>query len=278
MFLQNARLDHFCMCSPDPEALARFYGRALDMVVERRTNGYVAFGPQRKIEFVSGAKKNAAYSAYSFPDVSSLEALRAHLLAQGVILSASPSPFFGDESFAVTDPDGHVVVFGVATEIFTFVGQSKRKIARLQHFVTASPHIERLLDFYSKVFDFRVSDEVKDDAGKLRAVFLRTDSEHHSRAIFYAHEIRLDHHCYEVEDWSSIRDWGDSMGEQRIDLKWGPGRHGPGHNLFFMIHDPDGNWIEISTELDIVPDGAPIGLWPHEERTLNTWGQAFLRS
>ena len=61
-------------------------------------------------------------------------------------------------------------------------------------------------------------------------------------------------------------------------MKWGPGRHGPGNNLFLFVHDPDGNWVELSAELEVVAPDRPTGTWPHEERTLNSWGSAPLRS
>jgi catechol 2,3-dioxygenase len=60
-------------------------------------------------------------------------------------------------------------------------------------------------------------------------------------------------------------------------LMWGPGRHGPGNNLFIFIEDPDGNWIEVSAELEVVHDRPAVD-WPHERRTLNLWGPAILRS
>jgi len=60
-------------------------------------------------------------------------------------------------------------------------------------------------------------------------------------------------------------------------LMWGPGRHGPGNNLFVFIEDIDGNWIEISAELETVI-GRPPKNWPQEERTLNLWGKAIMRS
>ena len=276
--LTNLRLDHFCLTSPEPETLARFYGRSLDMAVESRQDGFLAFGPERKVLFRKGPKGEAAYSAYSFPNLTDLNAYRATMKAQSVTLLPSPSPLFGGEAFAVADPDGNIVVFGARLSIFSFAGQSQRLAGRLQHFVTTSTAIDAAMAFYRDVLGFRVSDEVKDEDGKLRAVFFRGDQEHHSRAIFAASEKRLDHHCYEAGDWMLIRDWCDRMGDERISLKWGPGRHGPGHNLFFMFHDCDGNWIEISAELDVIPDNAPTGIWPHEARTLNTWGQAFLRS
>ena len=51
----------------------------------------------------------------------------------------------------------------------------------------------------------------------------------------------------------------------------------PGNNLFIFIVDPDGNWIEMSTELEEVDD-RPVKEWPHTERTLNLWGKGLLRA
>ena len=47
---------------------------------------------------------------------------------------------------------------------------------------------------------------------------------------------------------------------------------------FFMVRDPDGNLAEISCDLEVCAEDRPAGLWPHEARTLNLWGNAILRS
>ena len=87
----------------------------------------------------------------------------------------------------------------------------------------------------------------------------------------------LDHHSYEAGEWDTIRDFADHFAARDIRLMWGPGRHGPGNNLFIFIEDPDGNWIEVSAELEVIRD-RPVKHWPHGERTLNLWGNAILRS
>ena len=75
-----------------------------------------------------------------------------------------------------------------------------------------------------------------------------------------------------------IRDWADRFAERHIPLRWGPGRHGPGNNLFFFVTDPDGNWVEFSCDLEQVEGPRPVKTWAHEERTLNSWGAAYMRS
>jgi hypothetical protein len=41
---------------------------------------------------------------------------------------------------------------------------------------------------------------------------------------------------------------------------------------------PQGYLIEISAELEIVPDGVEKPSWPDEEWTLNLWDPGFMRS
>ena len=142
----------------------------------------------------------------------------------------------------------------------------------------ASTNPARLIDFYIDVVGFTLSDRVLDDEGGLRTAFVRCGHEHHNLAVFLAPENRIDHHCLEAGDWDLIRDWSDHFADERIPLRWGPGRHGPGNNLFVFVHDLDGNWVEISAELEQVTPDRPVGNWPHEERTLNSWGIGLLRS
>jgi catechol-2,3-dioxygenase len=106
---------------------------------------------------------------------------------------------------------------------------------------------------------------------------MRGNHEHHNLAVFYQDRQGVDHHSYEAGEWDTIRDWSDHLATHDIQLMWGPGRHGPGNNLFIFIEDPDGNWIEISAELEVVHD-RPVKTWPHHERTLNLWGRGVLRA
>jgi catechol 2,3-dioxygenase-like lactoylglutathione lyase family enzyme len=135
-----------------------------------------------------------------------------------------------------------------------------------------------MAQFYERVLGFTLSDKVVDEEGAMRTAFLRSGVEHHTFAVFQASENRLDHHCYEAGDWGLIRDWADYMTGWGIPIQWGPGRHGPGNNLFIFVHDADGNWVELSAELERVSAGRPVGVWPHEQRTLNLWGQGLMRS
>jgi catechol 2,3-dioxygenase len=262
--LWPARLHHLRRDSPNPERLARFYGELLgDRVEPLPDASFLVAGRGRRLIVGQGAPATVPYFALEVHE-------RAHLAeCRGEPFS---SPLFEDGAVALTDPDGRRVVLGVPIKASEVPGLP----GRLQHFVCATTRLAEMLEFY-RALGMVESDRVL-EADALSAVFLRSDPEHHSFAAFRAPESRADHHCYETNGWLDIRDWADRMAKLRVPLFWGPGRHGPGNNLFFMIEDPDGHKVEFSAELELMPREMPPRTWPHEQRTLNLWGSAWMRS
>ena len=284
--LWPAQLDHIRLDSEHPASLIDFYRRALGMTPSDLDDGTVLMqGPARRILIGRGAAGAQPFMAFKVQADHQLDALRRHVVRRGLEPLACPSAIFAPGAFAVCDPDGRLAVFGLPRTDLPVPEQACDSPAaklpgRLQHVVVASTALPAMLRFYEHDLGFVVSDYVfADDAGaEPTAGFLRSDPEHHSFAAFRSLERRPDHHAYEATCWNDIRDWADHLATQRIKLWWGPGRHGPGNNLFFMIEDPQGYLIEISAELETMPDDVVKRSWRHEERTLNLWGSAFMRS
>ncbi|HEY2338198.1 MAG TPA: VOC family protein [Burkholderiales bacterium] len=267
--LWPARLHHLRRDGPQPEKLAKFYGDLLgDRVEALGGDQWLVAGPQRRLLIGKGKAGAVPYFGLQMQDAAHLAAYRR----ERKDVESFGSPLFADGAYAVADPDGRRVVFGLPKENSSSEGIP----GRLQHFVCASSKLPEVIDFY-RGLGLVESDRVLDKE-ELAASFLRSDPEHHSFAAFRAPESRPDHHCYETNGWLDIRDWADRMGKLGIALWWGPGRHGPGNNLFFMIEDPDGHKVEFSAELELMPKEVPHRTWPHEQRTLNLWGSAWMRS
>ena len=275
----GARLHHVQLLSADPDKCAEFYGRVYGMRVRAQGSERICIGPERRLILAAGPANRLGFAAYAFTSRPVLEDYRRRIEAQ-VRVEAAQSPLFAAEGFRVADPDGNMILFGVAD---ASVEASERTDApalpaRLQHFAFRSPEPARLVPFYRDLLGFVVSDRVYNGAGEVRACFLRTDFEHHALAIFHAAEARHDHLSFETADWTSVRDWADRISQLGVPIVWGVGRHGPGNDTFFMIRDPDGNLAEISAELEVCESTRGEGRWPHEEHTLNLWGGAIMRS
>ena len=269
-----ARLDHIMLESEDPTNLADFYCEALRMTQTTQGPVIILEGAGRKLLIASGESRKLGFAAYGFDSDAGLKQLRRNLERTGVSLDASPSLLFSEHAFSLTDPDSNRLVFGRSTHL----SNDPSMPARLQHLVVATDEMAPMLDFYTGQLGFGITDRVEDETGDLRACFLNSDNEHHSFAFFKASEKRLDHHAYEAGEWGLIRDWADHLAGLDVKIVWGPGRHGPGNNLFFMVNDPDGNWVEISAELEQLTCERQVRIWPHGEKALNLWGPGYLRS
>ena len=248
----GATLDHICLQSAQPHALAAFIEKAYAMRRERDGDGWRCTAPGRTLLVRPGKPNRVAHVAFAFDDPDRI----------------------GRGASEHTDPDGNLIVFKSRDR--EEAGDEPLP-ARLQHLAFRTPRLDEMVAFYESI-GFVVSDRVKDDDGVLRACFLRTDAEHHALALFRANEARFDHLSCETRDIGAVVAWADRMAAAGIPIHWGIGRHGPGNDVFFMVKDPDGNLLEISAEIEQCDAARPAGTWRHEQRTLNLWGNAIMRS
>lgn len=274
--LWPARLHHIRIDSNEPGAMTSFYRRGFGYSEEPIGDNLTLLGGgERQLLIGKGKSGTLPYMGFALDDPAQLDAYRAYLQAKGFNLQPSPSPLFGDEAFALDDPDGRAVVFGLPMAPDE---DYDRLPGRLQHAVVATRHLDKMCGFYIDGLGFTVSDWVEEEDGAPSACFVRSDAEHHSFAVFRADHAGLDHHAYEVTCWDDIRDWADHFASLEVPIWWGPGRHGPGNNLFIMVEDPDGNKVELSAEIERMHRHMPHRVWKHEERSLNLWGNAWMRS
>lgn len=275
----SAALHELALLSDDPCMLAGFYRDTLGYKLSSDEQGLLGVAHDRRLRFLVGPAQRLGYATYKTTSID-LTALKKRLQHFGIASEEIKWPGFQGASLRFRDPDENALIFGVSEGTMNPSSFSEDTLpaARLQHVVFSSRNAQRFENFYVDILGFVVSDRVIDCDGVMRTAFLRCGEEHHSIAVFSSLEDKLDHHCYESGEWNHLRDWADHFSKLRVPLKWGPGRHGPGNNLFLFIHDTDGNWVEISAELERIVDNRPPGNWAHEERTLNSWGRAYLRS
>ena len=269
-------LHHLEIQSSNPERLSNFYSNIMDMKIDKLSSDkFLCDGPSRKIIITLGKDKTLSHAGMVCRNENNLNGFKDFLNQKELKLKDFNSELYKPGSFSVEDPDKNVICFGVLKDKST---ASLNGIhAPLQHLTFASEDVESFQNFYENKLGFQVTDRVVKNNGELATCFTTSNHEHHTIACFKSSKKGMDHHSYEAGDWNHIKGWCDHFASNNIKLMWGPGRHGPGNNLFVFIEDIDGNWIEISAELETV-HGRPVKNWPQEERTLNLWGNAIMRS
>jgi catechol 2,3-dioxygenase-like lactoylglutathione lyase family enzyme len=116
---------------------------------------------------------------------------------------------------------------------------------KLGHTALFTPDIRKTVAFYTELLGFRVSDWIGDFF-----VFMRCNTDHHTVNFITGEQPRLHHIAFELSDWNHVKHACDFLARDDIQLVWGPGRHGPGHNLYTYHVNPDGFTVELFTELD----------------------------
>lgn len=174
----------------------------------------------------------------------------------------------GGEGIEVGLPEGEIIRFlhGAAT---TVPIEGRDLPVQLTHVVMNSIDAEATGDFAEAVLGFRVSDRTK------AMVFVRCNQAHHSVAFARAGAASLNHIAFEMADIDAVMRGIGRLRDIGMVPAWGPGRHGPGANVFAYFIAPFGAVVEFSTAVETVPDdyrtGAPED-WTWPAGRIDQWG------
>jgi len=132
---------------------------------------------------------------------------------------------------------------------------------KLGHLVLMVRDLDASTRFYTEVMGLRVSDRIGD-----QMVFLRAGEDHHDLALSRIPDDApdrddlprptrpgLEHFSYCVESVEEMRRAVDVARRSGVTIERGIGQHGPGGNWFLVFKDPDGNNVEIYTDMDQIP-------------------------
>ncbi|MCX7284272.1 MAG: VOC family protein [Novosphingobium sp.] len=187
------------------------------------------------------------------------------------VTSADPGDGAG---LLVELPEGTILRFlAGASEVAPIDGFTKasKRVApvKLTHVVFNSADAELLGAAVEDVLDFRVSDRTKG------MVFVRCNDSHHSTAFARAGFASLNHVAFEMDDLDAVMRGIGWMRDHGFAPAWGPGRHGPGDNVYAYYIAPFGPVIEYSTPVEKVPADYRTGEpddWTWPEQRIDQWG------
>jgi catechol 2,3-dioxygenase-like lactoylglutathione lyase family enzyme len=148
------------------------------------------------------------------------------------------------------DPKGTLLeVFAEQTPISKNQAVAGIGPLKLGHLAFCVDDPKKYVDYYAKVLGFRISDWIQD-----WFAFMRCGADHHTVNFVRGQRNQMHHIAFELKDWAQVQSACDFLGGKDINLIWGPGRHGPGHNIYTYHRNPDDQIIEMFTELDKMLD------------------------
>lgn len=238
--------------TPDLERAIAYYTKYLGLTEVQRDGKTVFLACPSDFHSVilkQGSAADVTTLTLQLAPDADLEAFAAQTSAKGVNVrrrsDAAPNT---PVTLTVTDPSGLDVDL-IATRIPTEKRPDNHGVMprKLGHTAFFTPDIQATVKFYSDVLGFRVSDWIGDFF-----VFMRCNPDHHTVNFLTGPKRGLHHIAFELNDWNHVKEACDLLPHHDLDLIWGPGRHGPGHNIYTYHFNPDGFTIEMFTELDIM--------------------------
>lgn len=203
-----------------------------------------------------------------------VDAIRARVRAAGVTVLTGLADLDGPGGyvgFLMIDPDGRVVeVSATATQAPADERLDAPLPLRMSHVVLNSPDPRRTVDFYVRMLGFEISDWYEKDA----IVFLRCNQDHHCLGIGQGHNTAINHMAFLVDDEAAVLAASERARAAGAAQIWGPGRHGPGGNVFSYFRDPAGFVCEYTAELIQIAPGQAWHAreWLRTPQNANVWG------
>lgn len=224
----------------------------------------------------ASTESGLASLALSVPGEVDLDPLVSAALKAGGRLVHEPrrsDEYPGEISASISDIDGNTIelVFQAEPSHKPDLVSSKPGPHKIGHVVLWTPQIEAMEAFYA-VLGARVTDRTA-----MGMSFLRCNADHHSIALAQSKgRIGLQHIAFDVVTIDEVMRAKGRLMAAGVECIWGPGRHGPGNNIFSYYQDPAGNIIEFYGDMEQVnaegEQKEPV--WWGPEHGGDIWGVA----
>lgn len=268
------KVGHVGLCTIDLERAIAFYRDQLGLEVTELSTDEAYLRCNRFHHSLVLLRRDHAGVDHLALEVDSPEDVVAwarKLAAAGVAVEDGPSVNLGHgPSIRFRDPCGFPCEIYSGMELLPGAYWSRAvKPIKLGHWTALAGEFDRQVDFYCDVLGFRVSDWMEREV-----VWLRCNADHHGVAFLRSDGSGLHHIAWQLLDWSEFRAAADHLMSSGNRLAYGPGRHGPGNNLFMYFRDPDRHINEFYCDMLQIWDERtyePL-VWEPSDVTLNQWG------
>ena len=205
-------------------------------------------------------------------DRATVDALHAQVGAHGLKTVEAPARLrqpHGDYGFGFKDPEGRniAIVCGVADHADT--GDKPDRPRKLSHVNVNTGDCDATFACYRDALGFTLTDTTR------RLRFLACDADHHSMVLGFTGGPTLNHIAFEMPDLESVMRGAGRMRDDGRPIEWGPGRHGPGNNVFCYFLGPEDMPVELTAEMqqiDANHRAKTAAEWTWPPGRLDYWG------
>ena len=201
-----------------------------------------------------------------------IDTLAQTVPAHGGTILRAPGPLNepgGGYGIAFKDPQGRILRAVCEDARHADAAIVRDRPEKLSHVVMNSHDTPAAQAFYEQALGFKLSDRTRIMA------FMRCNGDHHNIAFADADNACLNHIAFLMPDLDSVMRGGGRMKDAGHAIQWGPGRHGPGNNLFNYFLGPADFVIEYTAEVSSVDDSYRTGMpedWKWPPGRIDHWG------
>ena len=270
---------HVGLLSPDFAVHADFHLNVLGLQSageDRHARYFRSASPEHHILSLHPADRRGLHHlAFSLDGREAVDAAATELERRGTTLVAPPDDLDepgGGYGLRFLDPENRCIELsaGMAEQPngWSTVKGSPR---RLCHVGLNTARFEQIVAFYTDFLGFRVSDRIEN-----QMAFLRCDRRHHVIVFNRADYASVHHVAYAMANVDDVMKGVANLRDRGQEPDWGPGRHGPGNNIFCYYRDPAGYVVEFSSDLECIEDEETHkpAVWRRAPETADQWGTA----
>jgi catechol 2,3-dioxygenase-like lactoylglutathione lyase family enzyme len=209
------------------------------------------------------------FDVASRSDVDELQRRIAAAGARPTALAVLTTPG-GGYGFGCKDPDGRNLVFVCEVADHADGADQPDRPRKIVHVNLNARDFDASLAFFTGALGFHIIDD------NAPLWFLHcANSDHCSIVLCKTNLPTLNHIAFDMADFDSVMRGLGRMKDNGYPTEWGPGRHGPGDNVFAYFCGPDEVPLEYAAEILQVDDNYaphPSSYWKFAPGRSDQWG------
>jgi catechol 2,3-dioxygenase-like lactoylglutathione lyase family enzyme len=254
----------WCLAPVDASNEARYF---------RGTGGY-----HHVLGLHPGSQPAVVRITFDVADRAGIDALHEKISATGTKPGqpAKLTTAGGGYGFACKDPDGRNLAFVTDCADHADSADVPDRPRKIVHVNLNTRDFDASLRFFTHALGFRVIDD------NAPLWFLHCDNSDHCSIVLCKMNLpTLNHIAFEMPEFDSVMRGMGRMKDNGYPIEWGPGRHGPGDNVFAYFCGPDEVPLEYAAEVLQVDDSylpRPSDYWKFKPGRSDQWGITQPRS